>query len=438
MQNIVQPSIHFSEFSRKQMQAFTWWCDGSPYQHYNGIICDGSIRAGKTVAMALSFIFWAMERYDQMNFAMCGKTVGAFRRNVWNWLSGVLRAHDYIIDEQRTLNLAVVRKNGKINYFYFFGGRDESSQDLIQGMTLAGVFFDEVALMPESFVNQATGRCSVDGAKLWFNCNPESPMHWFLKNWIKKGDVKRLLHIHFTMDDNLSLSNKVREWYKTSYTGVFYQRFILGLWVMAQGSIYKDCWSDELYFDEQKRNWIYQNKRMFRRYISIDYGTVNPMTFLDIWDDGDTAWVMREYYWDSRKDGNYEKDNGQYGDDLMEFIKAGDHMPTAVIIDPSAESFKAEMRNRGLRAKETVPTINADNSVLEGIRNVAKLLARRKIRIYREDCPMLVHEMTAYVWDDKAIQQTGKERPLKMADHTCDALRYFVNTVVRTRRLANA
>lgn len=438
MKTVIEPVIRFKEFSKRQMQALTWWCKDSPYSGYNGIIADGSIRAGKTVSMAISFVLWAMASYDRQNFAMCGKTVGSFRRNVWNWLRPVLHARGYEIQEFRTSNTIIVNNGRVTNYFYIFGGRDESSQDLIQGMTLAGLYCDEVALMPESFVNQATGRCSVKGAKMWFNCNPESPMHWFLKNWIEKKDEKKMLHLHFTMDDNPSLSDIVRERYKTTYTGVFYQRFILGLWVMAQGAIYKDAWSDELYFDKEQLDLIYKNPRLYRRYISIDYGTVNPMAFLDIWDDGDTVWVCREYYWNSRAEGGKEKDNSQYGDDLMEFIKFSDYAPTAVIVDPSAASFKIEMRNRGLRAKEAVDTINADNSVIEGIRNVNKLLTRRKIRIYKDACPNLIKEMQSYAWDEKAIQNGGKERPIKVNDHACDALRYYCQTIIRPRRLANA
>lgn len=438
MINLIEPVIRFQEFSKKQLQVFTWWMPESPYSNYNGIIADGSIRAGKTVAMAVSFILWAMASYDHQNFAMCGKTVGAFRRNVWNWLRPVIYARKWEVKESRTSNTIIVSDGIRTNYFYIFGGRDESSQDLIQGLTLAGLYCDEVALMPESFVNQATGRCSVAGAKMWFNCNPESPMHWFLNNWIKKQDEKKLLHLHFTMDDNPSLSDSVRERYKTTYSGVFYQRFIQGLWVMAQGAVYKDAWSEELYFGKEQLDLIYLNPRLYRRYIAIDYGTVNPMAFLDIWDDGDVLWITREYYWDSRAAGNHEKDNSQYGDDLMDFIKAIDQPVTAVIIDPSAESFKIEMKNRGFRAKETVETINADNKVLEGIRAVNKMLTRRKIRIYKEGCPMLIQEMTSYCWDEKAIQNGGRERPIKARDHTVDALRYGVMTIVRPRRLANA
>lgn len=437
VRSIVKPVIRFTQFSKKQMQILTWWAEGSPYCDYNGIIADGSIRAGKTVPMAISFVIWAMDTFDAQNFAMCGKTVGSFRRNVWQWLRPVLLIRGYKVQESRTENLVVISRGSRVNYFYIFGGRDESSQDLIQGITLAGLYCDEVALMPESFVNQATGRCSVTGAKMWFNCNPESPMHWFLKNWIKQKERKRLFHIHFLLDDNPSLSEEVRERYRTTYSGVFYQRFILGMWVMAQGAIYKDAWSEELLFDDDKLEWIYRNTHIMRRYITIDYGTVNPMVYLDAYDDGRDLWFVNEYYWDSRAEER-EKDNSQYADDLMDFIGTDSIFPSGVVIDPSAASFKVEMRLRGLRAKETVETINADNNVIEGIRAVNTLMTRRRIHFHRTRCPNCIKELQSYVWDDKALQSSGKEKPVKVGDHCPDAIRYLVSTVIRPRRVANA
>ncbi len=435
LRSIIKPVIRFESFSKKQMQLLTWWCSNSPYHDYNGIIADGSIRAGKTVAMAVSFIIWAMDGYDGQNFAMCGKTVGSFRRNVWTWLKPVLLVRGYKVEESRTENLIVVARGERINYFYVFGGRDESSQDLIQGVTLAGLFCDEVALMPESFVNQASDRCSVTGAKIWFNCNPDSPMHWFLKNWIERADEKRLLHLHFLMDDNPSLSEAVRERYRTTYSGVFYQRFILGEWVMASGAIYRNAWSDELVFDDDKLEYLLNNLHIMRRSITIDYGTVNPMVYLDVLDDGNDLWFIREYYWDSRVEG-IEKDNSQYADDLLEFVRGVELWPTNVVIDPSAASFKIELRNRGLHAKETVETINADNNVIEGIRKVNTLMTRRRIHFHKS-MEHTIKELTSYVWDDKALQSSGKEKPVKVADHAPDAVRYYVSTVVRPRRIAN-
>lgn len=437
LKTVIKPVIRFERFSKKQMQILTWWTEGSPYRDYSGIIADGSIRAGKTVAMAVSFVMWAMETFDAQNFAMCGKTIGSFRRNVWQWLKPVLLIRGYKVQESRTESLIVLGRNGRVNNFYIFGGRDESSQDLIQGITLGGLFCDEVALMPESFVNQATGRCSVEGAKLWFNCNPDSPMHWFLKRWIEEKERKRLLHLHFLMDDNPSLSDETRERYRTRYSGVFFQRFILGLWVMAQGAIYRDAWSEEVEFDDDKLEWIYKNEHIMRRYIAIDYGTVNPMVYLDIYDDGRDIYVVNEYYWDSRAEER-EKDNSQYADDLLAFIGEGHIYPSGVIIDPSAASFKTELRNRGLRAKATVETINADNDVIEGIRAVNTLMTRKRVHFHRTRCRNCIKEHQSYVWDDKALQSSGREKPLKVADHCPDAFRYYVSTIVKPRRVANA
>lgn len=234
----------FKPFSKKQRKILNWWCDDSPVKDKDGIIADGAIRSGKTISMSLSFILWAMTRFDAQNFGMCGKTIGSFRRNVLFWLKLMLISRGFKVKDMRADNLLIVSKNGVENFFYIFGGKDERSQDLIQGITLAGVFFDEVALMPESFVNQATGRCSVEGSKFWFNCNPDGPKHWFKLNWIDKCKEKKLIYLHFTMEDNLSLTEAIKERYKAMYVGVFYQRYILGLWVAAEGVIFRQLADD--------------------------------------------------------------------------------------------------------------------------------------------------------------------------------------------------
>ena len=167
MARIKQAIFKFRPFSTKQTKLLTWWLPESGVAHKQGIIADGAIRSGKTVSMSLSYVMWAMESYNEQNFALCGKTIGSFRRNVLAVLKPMLSSRGYKYKDHRADNLLEVTYRGKTNYFYIFGGKDERSQDLIQGITLAGVFFDEVALMPESFVNQATGRCSVEGSKFW-------------------------------------------------------------------------------------------------------------------------------------------------------------------------------------------------------------------------------------------------------------------------------
>lgn len=231
-------SFKWQPFSEKQKKIMTWWCDASPYKDWDGIIADGSVRSGKTVSMAPAFVNWAMVNYDECDFALCGKTVGSLRRNVINTLKQQLISLGYEYEEKRTENLIVITDGNHTNYFYQFGGKDESSQDLIQGMTLAGVLFDEVALMPQSFVAQAEARCSVAGSKLWYNCNPKGPSHWFKKEYVDIAKDKKLLYLHFTMKDNLTLTPEVRERYERMFTGVFYIRNVLGLWVTAEGKIY--------------------------------------------------------------------------------------------------------------------------------------------------------------------------------------------------------
>ena len=412
-----QQSFHFSPFSRKQKKVLTWWCQNSPVNEKDGIIADGAIRSGKTVSMSLSFVMWAMSSFDGQNFAMCGKTIGSFRRNVLFWLKLMLRSRGYSITDHRADNLLVVRKNGKENYFYIFGGKDERSQDLIQGITLAGVFFDEVALMPESFVNQATGRCSVKGSKFWFNCNPDGPYHWFKVNWIDKCKEKNILYLHFTMDDNLCLAEDIKKRYRSMYTGVFFKRYILGLWAVAEGIIY-DMFSKEKHTKDIKE--FFRILINGNRYVSCDYGTQNATVFL-LWNKGrDGKWYcIREYYYSGR-DKAKQKTDSEYADDLKEWLEG--IQIKAIIVDPSAASFIAELRKRGYKV------LKAKNDVLDGIRLVGTMLNLEQL-VFASSCKETIKEFASYVWDEKALER-GEDKPTKRHDHCLDACRYFVSTIL--------
>ena len=420
-----RPIFKFKPFSRKQRMVLNWWTENSPVKDYDGIIADGAIRSGKTVSMSLSFVFWAMENFNGENFIMAGKTISSFQRNVLTNLKTMLRSRGYHCIHHisgETPNMLEVSRKGVTNYFYIFGGKDEGSQDLVQGITAAGAFFDEVALMPESFVNQATGRCSVEGAKWWFNCNPGGPLHWFKVNWIDKCRQKKLLYLHFTMDDNLSLSEKIKDKYRSMYAGVFFLRYIKGLWKTAEGLIYTMFTDANLYdgLDDRTRH-------ISSKVIAVDYGTTNPCVFLETWDDGETIWVDREYRWDSRSEearrsANPQKTDAQYADDMAEFMGSRPEDQCLIIVDPSAASFIQELRSRGWVVKE------ADNEVLDGIRKVGALYAKHQIRINRNNCKGLISETQSYVWDDKAAER-GEEKPVKQLDHGPDALRYRVNAL---------
>lgn len=398
-------------FSEKQLEVLRF-----PYSGYDALICDGAVRSGKTSVMSLSFVLWAMKRFDRCTFGICGKSVGSVERNIINPLLGVrYLLEEFDIRYTRGDHLLTVRRGRKENYFYVFGGKDESSYALIQGITLAGVLLDEAALMPRSFVEQALARCSVDGAKFWFNCNPENPMHWFRQEWILHPEKHNALHLHFLMDDNPALSKATRRRYENTYSGVFYKRYVLGEWVAADGVVYSMfCEAENVYRRDQRPPGMAWSST---RSIAVDYGTANPTRFLEIFDDEEIIRVDREYSWDSRKEYRQKTDQ-EYADDLLSFM--GENW-CSVIVDPSAASFIAELRRRG------VYVIPADNDVPDGIRKTASLIARRSILIC-EDCPCLIGEMGTYVWDEKASQR-GDEKPVKQNDHSEDALRYYVNSL---------
>lgn len=399
----------FSTLSEKQKAIFKWCHDETDL--YNSIICDGAVRSGKTSAMTVSFILWAMLYFDDSDFAICGKTVRSCERNI---IIPVQRSADltayYDLNYTRSSNVLTVTGQGKTNRFYVFGGRDESSYTLIQGITLSGVLLDEVALMPRSFVEQAIARTlSVEKAKLWFNCNPEGSQHWFYKEWIKNAEDKKALHLHFLMSDNPTMSEKKIAETSNLFKGVFYDRYVLGLWVQAEGLIYPD--------QARKANVVPTVQRKYETYyVSIDYGTENPCS-MGLWGYCDNTWFrVREYYYSGRDTGRPKTDSEYYDD----YIKLTEGVRIkATIVDPSAASFIALLRRHG---KYVIP---ADNAVVDGIRRTAKLLSDGKIKI-NDCCKAIIEEFGEYRWDEKCAE----DRPIKEHDHAMDDMRYFVNTVI--------
>lgn len=419
MKNNAVASFDFQPFSVKQKKLLTWWTGKSPYRDYDMIICDGSIRSGKTVSMITSFIQWSLYSFKGKDFIIAGKSMGALKRNVLKPMFQILQALNIEYHYHRSENFITVGTNT----YYCFGANNDSSQDTLQGLTAAGAYADEAALIPESFINQMIGRCSIEHSKVWMNCNPEGPYHPLKVEYIDKAVEKKILHLHFMLDDNPSLSTQIKERYKRMFSGVFYKRYILGLWAIAEGIIY-DMWTDENTFTDD--DLIQGFKYLARRYIAVDVGTQNATVFLDCWDDGDTIWILNEYYHSGRTEGQ-QKEQSEYGDDLVKFT-AGEFPPINVIIDPSAASFKVTLKNRGFRVKD------ADNDVLEGIKMTATMIATKKIKAHKTNCPNLLKEITSYMWDEKKSLK-GDEQPVKTADHAMDAMRYIVKTIVRPRRL---
>lgn len=326
----------FSGFSEQQKRVLRWWTPGCADHTRDAIICDGAVRSGKTLCMGISFVLWAMAAFDGKRFGICGKTIGALRRNLLPEVLAALRDFGFRCEEQVSKNQLTVRYGGRMNTFYLFGGRDEGAAALIQGITLAGVLLDEVVLMPRSFVEQACARCSVTGSKLWFSCNPSSPQHWFYREWIAKAEEKNALYLHFTLRDNPSLSPEILARYQTMYTGVFYRRFVLGEWAAGEGLVYD-------FFDESFIRPVPRGPFSDYR-VSCDYGTSNPASF-GLWARKLGVWYrIREYYYDSRAQGR-QKTDGEYVRDLQELTHG---LPVSrVIVDPSAASFIQALRRAG-------------------------------------------------------------------------------------------
>lgn len=381
-----------------------------PYSKYDAIICDGAVRSGKTSIMMWAFVRWAMENFSGQRFGICGKTVDSCSKNIIVPFTAMTLAKEkYTMRWRRSEKILEVRRGTTTNWFEVFGGKDESSAALIQGRTLAGVLLDEVALMPRSFVEQALARCSVDGNKKWFSCNPESPQHWFYLEWIKKHDERNALYLHFTMRDNPGLTEKVIEQYESMFSGVFHDRFIRGLWVVAEGLVYP-------MFDE--RNITDEVPKSGEYYVSCDYGTLNPFSAgLWCWN-GKVATRVREYYYSGRDERNNKTDEEYY----IELEKlAGDLPVKSVIVDPSAASFIEVIRRH-----KRFGVQKAINDVIPGIATTARYIQDGTIKVHR-NCKDAIREFGLYRWDEKSTE----DKPIKENDHAMDDIRYFTMTILR-------
>ncbi len=403
----------FVPFSPKQLAVLNWWCKSSKMKNKNGIICDGAVRSGKTLCMSLSFICWAFYSFTDTSFALCGKTIASLRRNVVTPLLPVLTELGFICNYKISRNYLEITRQNVTNRFYLFGGRDESSASLIQGMTLGGIMLDEAALMPRSFVEQALARCSLENAKYFFNCNPEHPYHWFYMEWIKKCDEKNMLYLHFTMEDNPSLSKAVINRYKNLYSGAFYERFVEGKWVTADGLVYP-----MFSFNRHVKRC---DDKFSEYYLSCDYGTVNPFS-LGLWGRSSDGWYRIDEYYHSSRDMGVQLTDEEYYTQL-EKLADGKRI-TALIIDPSAASFIQTVRRHG---KFTV--IKAENDVLTGINRVCQALKNDEIFFY-PNCGDTLREFSIYRWDSSR----KRDAPKKENDHAMDDIRYFVSTVLKTEQ----
>lgn len=385
----------FNKLSEKQKTVFNW-CYGSDY---DAIICDGAVRSGKTICMITSFILWAMKCFDGAIFGICGKTVRSAERNIISPLMGIVDITAYFnVTYTRSLSLLTVEGNGRKNCFYIFGGRDESSYMLIQGITLSGVLFDEVALMPRSFVEQAITRTlSVPEAKLWFNCNPGNQFHWFYTEWIKQAEKRRALHLHFLMSDNPVLTKAQLEHAEKQFTGVFRDRYIKGLWVSAEGVIYKQFADDRSRYllDEVPKDIMYCT-------IGFDFGG-NGSAHAGICTGFSKRLqkiiILEEYY---RKEIISPT---QLENDIIDFIRLC--QSRYAVFDGYFDSAETTII-RGIKAacSKAMLNFNINNArkseILERIRATNLIISQGRFFIMRK-CEHIIQALQTAVWDGRSL-----------------------------------
>jgi PBSX family phage terminase large subunit len=343
---------------------------------------------------------------------MVGKTERTLKRNILDVIGDILGGQNFTLS--RGTGEAWIGKR----HVYLAAAYDERAETRIRGMTLAGAYGDEITIWPESFFQMLLSRLSVPGSKFFGTTNPDSPYHWLKRNYLDRADVLDLKTWHFMLDDNLSLAPEFVESLKKEYTGLWYKRFIEGLWVAAEGAVY-DMLDESVHVVDDVPD-------IHTYWIAVDYGTANPTVFLLIGHGVDgNYYVVDEWRWDSVKQGK-QKTDAEYRESLIDWIENHGVRPACVIVDPSAASFIAEIRNH-------IVTRAADNSVNDGIRRVAKLLSQRRLFIHRR-CEGLLAELMGYVWDPRS-QQLGVDAPIKIDDHGPDALRYWANFIASGRNV---
>jgi len=287
----------FKPFSPKQRRLMYWWREGSPHADCNMVIADGAVRSGKTIAMICGFFLWSFDTFEGETFILAGKTIGALKKNVIAPALAILKAWGRKYHYVSSGDEARIEVGG--NVYYLYDAHNERSQDRLQGLTAAGALADEVALFPRSFVEQMIARCSVDGAKLWLNCNPESPAHFVKAELIDKARQKNIYVLHFRMEDNLTLSERIRTFFRNAFSGVFYRRFILGEWTLTDGLVYQD------FANDPNEYTITEIPPIMYATIGVDFGgtgSAHSFTLTGFTPRFESIVILSEYY-HSNKDG---------------------------------------------------------------------------------------------------------------------------------------
>jgi len=388
-------------------------------------VWHGAVSSGKTVASLLAFLFAVVRAPENGLIFIVGRTLDTIGRNVIEPLQqpmGPFGPFARYVHWNRGANTAVIF--GRV--VHLVGANDVRAEGRIRGATAALMYIDEASLIPEAFWVMCLSRLRVPGARLLATTNPDAPLHWLRQNYLLRTDLN-MRQWHFVLDDNPFLSREYVEDLKNEYTGLWYRRFILGLWCLAEGAVY-DAWNPDVHVVKVLPHiveWVG---------LGVDYGTTNPFAgeLLGLGSDG-ALYFCSEYYYNAKLKHRQLSDH-EYAKELLGWLD-GVPIPGSTLrgvrprwtaIDPSAASFRIELYQQGL------PSVLADNAVLPGVRQFASLLATQRLYVH-ESCKALIAEIPGYSWDPKAAEE-GRDEPQKVDDHCCDAGRYVVRTTEATWR----
>lgn len=380
-------------------------------------VWEGSVRSGKTIGSLIRWLEYVADPPQGGELVMIGRTRDSLARNIFGPLTNPTIFGDLAQDIHYTSGAPTASVLGQT--VHAIGANDAQAEPKIRGLTCAGAYGDELTTLPKAFFDQLTARCSVPGSKIFGTTNPDNPAHWLRQDYLLRPEETKLRSWHFVLDDNPGLSDEYKERAKTTHVGLFYKRNILGLWVQAEGAIY------DMYDDE--RHIVTSLPEMRRYWVGIDYGTTNAFSAL-LMGHGvdDRLYVVSEWRHDSRT-AQRQMTDAQYSRAVRGWLTELGIEPEWIFVDPSAASFSLQMWEDGAPGMA-----KATNDVTDGIRSVSSLLAAGRLMVH-ESCEGLITELPGYAWDQKA-SDAGEDKPLKVADHSCDALRYVVHSTAHEWR----
>ena len=366
-------------------------------------ILDGSVRSGKTWITYVIWALWVATMPADKTYLMTARTLTTLKRNCLEPMVQLFGTENF--------SYSISNKSGRLfgRNIQFEGANDAQAEAKIRGLTLQGAYVDEITLVPEDYFTMLLSRLSESGAKLFGSTNPDSPSHWLKKKYLDRADELSVYKDTYIIDDNTFLDPEYIAAIKSEYTGVFYDRFILGKWVIAEGLVYE--FGEENITDEIPATGEY--------YVSCDYGTMNPFS-AGLWCvNGDKAVRIKEYYYTGRAT-NAQRTDEEYVDDVEKLMEG--YNVRKIIVDPSAASFIAALKKRNHNV------LRANNDVMDGIRTVARFLKKGNIMIHRS-CKDAINEFGLYSWNDKSVE----DAVIKENDHAMDDIRYFCYTLMKKK-----